>query len=1494
MRSLLLALLIGLTVPAISQVDFKKETIYFLMTTRFFDGDPTNNRPTEWCSYYPGNPNNPNFSGTEDVTWRGDFKGLIEKLDYIKDMGFSAIWITPVVQNRGPLDYHGYHAWDFTKVDSRYESPGARFKDLVDAAHAKGMKVVLDVVTNHSGRFGIKDQAELKYNTDPTKSWGQKTNGTPLGNNPSWEFDGLNANPDDGKIWSRANLAKMPAPYNQNLAAWNWPSTESFVTTSDPNWFHHSGNGFAQGWDDTENLYNRALADDCPDLNTANKAVQDYLFNAYKQYIDAGVDAFRWDTWKHMDKQDIFALYDRFKAYKPDLFVFGEVAQKRHELHPVEEINPHWYTWRGATGASAPAGVGVIDFFAMSTFHGVFQNGGGLGGVTAAARYDHLYGDAGKLVTFLDNHDFGPNNDWNQRYGGSPENLAACMNFMFTWRGIPSVYYGTEMQFMKGAYTDLHNADGIKRSINETGRAYYGDAMANAPNHKVYQHIKKLNAIRKAVPALQNGNWNWAGNALGNAVGYTRESGSSFVCVGLAKDGSASFNFTGIPNGIYRDAVTGRQITVNSGSLQFSVASTSAGIYVKDGPGMIGESGAGYFEPCVTGCVAPVTLQISPVGTNYDAPVNVTMSAGGGTGNKKIYFTTNGSMPTTSSTQYSGFILVSSGTTIRAIAVDDNGQQSELQAQRYTFEKKPLVLTIVPASGNYYDPQNVTMTASEGTGPYTIYYTTDGSLPTTASGTYVNPIPVSSASTLKAMAKDANNMLSEVVTRSYTFDIPSPVVTPNPLPGNFSGGSVNVTLSAQSPRPPVTIKYTVDGTEPTDASSVYGAAIPFSGGSPDTLKYFGTDAGGMKSNVVTAIYTFYPIPDIEVFFKRPANWSTNVKIHYFNAQPVGSLTPSTWPGVAMTKVCGDWYRYKFSGVTNIGIVFNDGAGKQTADLTATQTNWYNNGWLGTDPGITKPEANFGADPGLTGTAPFNVTFNGGLSTACNGVQSYEWDFGNGQTGSGAQPTTVFTTPGNYNVSLTVTDNEEQKGTITKQVKVTSASEGFWVYFKKPAGWANSVKIQYSNRNPGNTSNAFPGDNMTLHCGPWYKYFFANTAATGITFSDGGVNQFSGLHANQPTSFIGNRKVLGAPPIENQVFANFEITPVTGKQPLVVAFNPEATVACNTVVTYNWNFGNGSSGTLANPSVTYNQQGVYPVNLSVTDNTGNTHQLSKKIVVGPAEGNVIVHFRRPAGWNNTPNTYYWAPEPAVSVPAWPGTAMTEEGNGWYTYSIAGAKCANIIFNNNSTPQTADQLNICGEQWFDNGWLSQVVPDANLPVRLLNFTGEMKGGTAELTWRVAGESGVAHYLLERSTNGAGFAPLNRQSARNTPGTHLYGYSDAKLPAGPFAYYRIQMINKDGSLKFSPVIKINLQQNDIHWQVTPNPAKNGFMLSTPNVRSEVKQMKVYNTLGQLEYSQKLAIGQRQVWVERAAGWQAGLYWVELSDEKGNPVQRIKVMVE
>ena len=1101
-----------------AQVDFRKETIYFLITSRFFDGDSTNNAPTEWCSYITG-VINPNITDPNDVTWRGDFKGLIQKLDYIKGMGFTAIWITPIVQNRSPLDYHGYHAWDFTKVDTRLESPGATFQDLINAVHAKGMKLVLDIVTNHSCRYGIKGVSELKYNNDPTQSWGKNLAGTTLMPNPNWDYDGRTPNPDDGRIWSRANLAKMPAPYNQTLSAWNWPCTESFVNTSDSNYYHHSGNGFVQGWDDTTNCYQRAVSDDCPDLNTSSKAVQDYMYNAYAKFINMGVDAFRWDTWKHMNKGDIFALADRFKALNPNLFIFGEVAQKRFELHPVEELNPHWYTWRGATGTSAPSGVGVLDFYGEATFHNIFENGGAFSGVTDAARYDNLYGDPSLLVTWLDNHDFGPNNDWNMRYSGTPENLASCMNFMFTWRGIPCVYYGTEEQFQRGVFCDIHDASGVQKSIDLTGRAYYGNEFANAQNTKLYKHFKKLNDIRRAIPALQSGTWNWGGNYPGNGIAYTRTLGAQTVAVGLAKDGAASFNFTGLPNGTYKDAVTGRVATVSNGSLSFTVLSNSAGIYVLNGPGMIGGSGLGYFEPCVTGCsVVPPDLTISPVSNNYYNPITVSMSTAGGTGTITIYYTTDGSTPTTSSTKYTSTFNVSTATVVKAIAVDANGNVSNLEGQSYTFVLPKPTTKISPAAGNYYNPIAVTISAGgNGTkAPYSIYYTNNGNTPTTSSSVYTGSINVTTATVVKAISVDSNNQVSTVVSNAYTFIIPPPVVTANPTSANFPAGNVNVTLTASSPRPPVKIYYTSDGSVPTISSSVYVTQVPLTGPNTVVLKYFGVDSENRVSNIDSQRYTFSPIQDMWVYFKRPAGWATPIKIYYWNALPTGATGTVAWPGINATQVCpgGDWWAYKFSGVSSVNIIFDDGSGKQTANLTNVTTTTYfdYNTPLTYVPDVSAPVGKLTATP-ITGTAPLTVNFDATASTGCT-VLGYFWNFGDStylQSGLQGTATETYNKPGTYYMNVVVQDQNNKRDTIYQTIVVTANATGMTIHLKPATTWTNVPPyFYYWTAVPVNNTVAWPGSPMISEGNGWYKYTLAGDTCTNLIFDNNASPQSANL------------------------------------------------------------------------------------------------------------------------------------------------------------------------------------------------------------------------------------------------------------------------------------------------------------------------------------------------------------------------------------------------
>ncbi len=178
--------------PIEERRDFREETIYFLITTRFYDGDPANNF---FCR------DRIRFNGAGEAVdphWRGDFRGLIQRLDYIRDLGFSAIWITPPIENRSGLDYHGYHGYDWTRIDPRLESPGATYQDLINEAHTRGIKIVQDVVVNHSCQFGIRgkvwiDHLPMKYYVPQGSEQGRVNHGPYKGNlgNYAW------ANRDD-------------------------------------------------------------------------------------------------------------------------------------------------------------------------------------------------------------------------------------------------------------------------------------------------------------------------------------------------------------------------------------------------------------------------------------------------------------------------------------------------------------------------------------------------------------------------------------------------------------------------------------------------------------------------------------------------------------------------------------------------------------------------------------------------------------------------------------------------------------------------------------------------------------------------------------------------------------------------------------------------------------------------------------------------------------------------------------------------------------------------------------------------------------------------------------------------------------------------------------------------------------------------------------------------------------------------------------------------
>ncbi len=261
-------------------------------------------------------------------------------------------------------------------------------------------------------------------------------------------------------------------------------------------------------------------------------------------------------------------------------------------------------------------------------------------------------------------------------------------------------------------------------------------------------------------------------------------------------------------------------------------------------------------------------------------------------------------------------------------------------------------LTIAPIGGTFVTGStvNVVLTANNPTS--TIFYTLNGTTPTTASLSAVGTksLAITSTTTLKAFVTNTAGTSSTVSTQVYSFSTPVvdvPALTIAPIGGTFvTGSTVNVVLTANNPTS--TIFYTINGTTPTTASLSAVGTKSLAITSTTTLRAFVRNTAGTSSAVSTQVYTFSAPTTFTVYFKKPTNWGTAVKIFYWGVN--GTAPAQTWPGVAMTLDCGSWYRFTFpSTVSASNIIFNDGT-LQTADLSATAgIRFYDNAWLTSAP-----------------------------------------------------------------------------------------------------------------------------------------------------------------------------------------------------------------------------------------------------------------------------------------------------------------------------------------------------------------------------------------------------------------------------------------------------------------------------------------------------------------------------------------------------------------
>ena len=423
----------------ITSADF----IYLLMPDRFSNGDPLNDKFADL---------NDTACDRQNPFLRhgGDLQGIINHLDYFNDLGVTALWLTPVVENNttesnenGTMrsSYHGYHFTDQYKIDKRFGGNEA-YKKMIDAAHAKGLKIIQDAVYNHIGNthFIFKDA--------PSKDW-------------------LNEWP------SYTNTSYKDQPLVDAYAA----GVDKDVTV--------------KGW----------FTPFLPDLNQANPYVANYLIqHAIWTVEEFGIDGWRVDTYFYSDRNFLNNVNKALYAEYPHITIFGETTMQsvtEQAYYCDNTINTSWksnlqgvtdFQWQGSTLASLNEDFGWSNGV-MRLYNVLVQ--------------DILYKDPMRNCIFLDNHD---QNRFFSVIGEDFDKYKMGIGLLLTQRGIPQLYYGTEI-LMKNFMdpTDAEVRKDFPGGWDRDAENKFISSGRSVQENEAYNYVKAIANFRKHSDALQTG-----------------------------------------------------------------------------------------------------------------------------------------------------------------------------------------------------------------------------------------------------------------------------------------------------------------------------------------------------------------------------------------------------------------------------------------------------------------------------------------------------------------------------------------------------------------------------------------------------------------------------------------------------------------------------------------------------------------------------------------------------------------------------------------------------------------------------------------------------------------------------------------------------------------------------------------------------------------------------------------------------------------------------
>ena len=486
------------------------EVVYFVLPDRFANGDPRNDRGA-----ITGDRLAHGFDPAHKGFFHGgDLKGLTGKLDYLERLGITAIWFAPIFQNKpvqGPkgnesAGYHGYWVTDFTRPDRHFGTMD-EFKAFVAAAHARGMKVYMDIITNHtadviryregdeSGSYAYRSLADYPYS---------RRGGT-AGAAINHGFVGH-------EVQTAENFAKLTDPayaYTPYV-----PAAEADAKVpawlNDPIYYHNRG-------DTTFSGEHSRMGDfvGLDDLFTEHPRVLSGMIDIYGDWIrQTGIDGFRVDTARHVNPefwQAFVPAMRRIAAEQgiPHFHIFGEVYRDTSDSGYIAQ-----YTRRDGFPA-------VLDFAFQMALTEALSGAKPPQVITEMFDGDVLYegGEAAArtLPTFLGNHDMGRFATLlRQRVPGiASDDLLARVSLghamMLSLRGSPVIYYGDEQGFVgDGNDQDAREDMFASRVASYNDNALIGTSATTAEanfdeSHPLYRLIAELSAVRKAHPALRRG-----------------------------------------------------------------------------------------------------------------------------------------------------------------------------------------------------------------------------------------------------------------------------------------------------------------------------------------------------------------------------------------------------------------------------------------------------------------------------------------------------------------------------------------------------------------------------------------------------------------------------------------------------------------------------------------------------------------------------------------------------------------------------------------------------------------------------------------------------------------------------------------------------------------------------------------------------------------------------------------------------------------------------